>query len=308
MSTIDLHHYPSFLTRFLVAIRPISLTATFTPWLITVAFLAFNKLSINWTLSIVSSILAMFLQISVNLLNDVADFDKKIDRPDTLGGSGVLHKGWFDLNQLNVIAWLFALVALVVGFFIVPQNSNLILILAACIALALAYSFKGGGLKYIGLGDFAVFITCGPALTFAFALVATQEVQLMSFLPGLFTGFLSVAILHANNFNDFENDRAAGAKTFAHVLGFKMSKFYMLLQYVFAYLSCFWMYHQSRIGMYAVLLPLLALILITPMLLKIFTAQKSTDAIIAQIRFDAAKLHLLMTLLFSIGIWIDIII
>jgi len=246
------------------------------------------------------------LQISVNLLNDVADFTKKIDRPDTLGGSGVLVKGWFELNQLNVIAWSFTLVALLFGFFIIPKDAHFVILLAISIGVALGYSFKGGGLKYIGFGDFAVFITCGPALTFAFSLVATQQSYIPSLIPGIFTGLLSVAILHANNFNDFETDRAAGATTFAHILGFKFSKVYTLLLYVFAYLSAYWMYINLQIGRFALILPLLALFLIIPMIVKIFKAEKSSDSLISQIRFDAAKLHLLMTLLFALGVYIDI--
>jgi 1,4-dihydroxy-2-naphthoate octaprenyltransferase len=306
MNSATSQSFPSFMTRFLIAIRPISLTATFTPWLITVAFLSYNKMPIQWDYSFISAVLAIFLQISVNLLNDVADFSKKIDRPDTLGGSGVLVKGWFELNQLNVIAWSLALVALLFGFFIIPKDDHLIILLAISIGLALGYSFKGGGLKYIGFGDFAVFITCGPALTFAFSLVATQQSYLSSLIPGIFTGLLSVAILHANNFNDFETDRAAGATTFAHVLGFNLSKIYTLLLYAFAYFSAYWMYRNQQIGLFALTIPMLALVLILPMLRRIFKAQNSSDPLILHIRFDAAKLHLLMTLLFALGVYLDI--
>jgi len=60
MNDITSQSSPSFMTRFLIAIRPISLTATFTPWLITVAFLTYNKMSIQWEYSLVSALLAIF--------------------------------------------------------------------------------------------------------------------------------------------------------------------------------------------------------------------------------------------------------
>jgi hypothetical protein len=51
---------------------------------------------------------------------------------------------------------------------------------------------------------------------------------------------------------------------------------------------------------------MLALVLILPMLRRIFKAQNSSDPLILHIRFDAAKLHLLMTLLFALGVYLDI--
>jgi molecular chaperone DnaJ len=41
-------------------------------------------------------------------------------------GSGVLLKGWFEVHQLNSIAWSFALVAVFFGFIIIPKNDILI--------------------------------------------------------------------------------------------------------------------------------------------------------------------------------------
>ncbi|CAM9410206.1 unnamed protein product, partial [Choristocarpus tenellus] len=79
-------------------------------------------------------------------------------------------------------------------------------------------------LKYRGLGDITVFLLFGPMLMQVTAMLISGKVQNWILPFGLPAALLCEAILHANNTRDIANDRDAGIKTLASMIGFKGSR------------------------------------------------------------------------------------
>jgi 1,4-dihydroxy-2-naphthoate octaprenyltransferase len=71
-------------------------------------------------------------------------------------------------------------------------------------------------LSYIGLGEVAVFIFMGPAMTLGtYYAVSGGHYSPLALWGGLPIAFTVANILHANNMRDIDSDRAAGKRTLA---------------------------------------------------------------------------------------------
>ncbi|GAA6133660.1 1,4-dihydroxy-2-naphthoate polyprenyltransferase [Oceaniserpentilla sp. 4NH20-0058] len=291
---------PSWLYRWFKALRAISLTATIMPAIATVFLCLVLDAHIQWWVLVPALIAMVLLQISVNLLNDVEDYLKLIDLPDTLGGSGVIQSAWLTTKQIRNAGWgcfvLAGLLALPV--FVVAPSIILLCALLAGIGV-IGYSSKPFGFKYKALGDVWVFLLCGPVLTAGVSLAATGVIQPASLLLGCFFGLLAGTILNANNINDINVDKKAGAITIAGKLGLKNASVLQLLYYVGAFGALLMVATLIHLSL---LLPLLALPLVIKHLKVLFLAQSSEDPNLNEIRFDAAKMHLLMSVLMCIGL------
>jgi 1,4-dihydroxy-2-naphthoate octaprenyltransferase len=92
------------------------------------------------------------------------------------------------------------------------------------------------GLKYIALGDLAVFIAFGPLLVIGSYFSLTGKYDWQTFLISLPIGFLVVAILHANNSRDIFNDNRVKIKTVPILIGLNASKIAYLVLIFGAYI------------------------------------------------------------------------
>lgn len=277
---------------WLKAVRAISLTATLMPAIAVLLWLQVLALDINWFVSICAVFGVLCLQVSVNLFNDVGDYIKLIDLPSTLGGSGVIQQGWVNTLTVKKAAIVFLVLGCVLGF---PALLHAPVAILMCGILAVmgvvGYSGKPFNLKYKGLGDLAVFVLCGPVLTMGFSYAATGMVQDGVVLIGCYFGFAAAAILNANNMNDIEVDTSRGASTLASVMGFVVARNWQALYYIFAYLCLFNIESESYI---LKLLPMITLPLAVLQIKKLKATNNSSDISLVNVRFDAAKLHLLM--------------
>ena len=296
---------PSGLFCWFKAIRAISLTATLMPALATLLWLSLLGLPINLWIASGAVFAVVLLQMSVNLFNDVEDYFKLIDLPGTLGGSGVIQQGWLSAQQVARGAWVCLVLGCLAGL---PALLNAPVVVLLCGAAAvvgvLGYSGWPLRLKYRALGDAAVLLLCGPALTFGIAAAATGAD--LSTLPvgvlalGLFFGFAATAILNANNINDLYVDGARGSVTLAAKLGFVFARHWQTLYYLLAgfALVTLQQYEQAAIWM---LLPFLATPLVLMQLRALYLADRPDHQDLAQVRFQAAQTHLLLGVLLCIG-------
>ena len=103
---------PHLLKVYLKALRLETLTLSLSPFLVTLSQEAFrNSLqtaTLQWVLAFFAT---FFLQIAANGLNDVEDHLNLLDRPGSVGGSGVIQKGWMSAQLLR----RFARVSLLLG-------------------------------------------------------------------------------------------------------------------------------------------------------------------------------------------------
>jgi len=90
---------------------------------------------------------------------------------------------------------------------------------AACIAAGYLYTGGPKPYGYIGLGEVFVFVCFGLVATAGSTYVQIERITGLAVVAGAATGFLSCALLVANNLRDIPTDAAAGKKTLAVRLG-----------------------------------------------------------------------------------------
>lgn len=286
---------PSNWVCWFKSIRAISLTATLMPATATLLFLWTLHILIKVDLALFSLLSMVLLQISVNLFNDVEDYLKLIDLPDSLGGSGVIQSGWLSADQVRRVAWICFILA---GLLVLPVFLQAPIYILLCALLAgvgvIGYSSQPFGFKYQAMGDVLVFLLCGPVLTVGVSLAVSGQVPVVVSILGLYFGFLACGILNANNLNDIDVDAQRGAKTLATALGFHRAGILQVVYYLLASISLVVLAVEIHV---LILLPLIGLPLIANHLKQILRANTCDDPSLNEVRFDAARLHLLMSVM-----------
>lgn len=294
---------------WLRAVRAPSLTATFAPSLATLLL----GLAQGWVIRPWLAVCAVFgvlmVQIGVNLMNDIEDDRREIDRPGTLGGSGVLQDGTLSAAALRKVAYLAFGLGLLLGLPTIVAEPWLLVLVAASACGAWGYS-SGVGLKYRALGDVAVLLLCGPVLTVGFAIAAFGRFDVLVVALGLALGLAAVGILHTNNLQDMDNDRGRGARTVALALGVTNSTRYLVAVYGLALLV--WPVAVLAAGLHplAAVIPLVAVVPVVGLVRRLVVAVVDPRGAsvglaspeLALVRVDAAKVHLALGSLVSLGL------
>ena len=293
----------NFIKKWFLALRAISLTSMFIPTICTFVFLKQQNIPFNLYAAIVSIIIPCLLLLSVNVMNDVKDHLKLIDMPGSLGGSGVIQKGWITPRQLSYFSYSLILISLSLSIPLFISQTILLLPLAlATLAIVIGYSGGPFNFKYNGLGDLVVFLACGPLLTASYAFTTFNQIPTSVLWLGAIFGFLACGILHANNMNDIKADTARGAKTLASVLGFEASKKMMMFYYAGAFLGLVFLVVQGNLKPLQILPCALALIPTFKFLRLINKAKNPDEPSISSIRFISPQIHLLTGILLCLGI------
>ncbi|MBC7398190.1 MAG: prenyltransferase [Bdellovibrionales bacterium] len=285
---------PSRGKKLFTSIRAFSLTACLSPALVCGLMGTYLE---GWQIesrSFVLSLLALiFLQIAVNLFNDVEDHLNGVDLPGDIGGSGVIQKGWLSASTLAKLGYACLVVALALGIPSLVAHWQ-VLTPVALIALVgtLGYSGFGFRFKYRAMGDFVVFFLCGPLLMTGLSVAAFGKTSTGILIAGVVFGLASVGILHANNLNDLEVDQSRGARTLANQIGFKASKKYLFWIYLSAAFILAFAAALHWLPVWFALGPFLLVWPVTQLLKKVKQASGPLSPSIAAIRFDAAKIHL----------------
>ncbi len=297
------------------AIRAPSLTAAFAPSLATLLL----GLALGWDVRPLLAFCAVLgvlaVQVGVNLMNDVEDDARAIDRPGTLGGSGVIQDGTLSSGALRRAAAIAFGLGCLFGLPTVIAEPSLLALVAVSAFGAWGYS-SGVGLKYRALGDVAVLLLCGPVLTVGFSLSAFGQFDALVVVLGLALGFAAVGILHANNFQDMDNDQSRGVRTLALVMGVAGSRGYLVAVYALALLV--WPLAALLGGLHVVaaLVPLIAVVPIAQLIARLISASRDPRGAsvglagpeLTLVRVDAAKVHLALGALMSLGLVVSMII
>jgi 1,4-dihydroxy-2-naphthoate polyprenyltransferase len=180
---------------------------------------------------------ALLLQIGSNLANDVFDFERGSDTPERLGPVRVTQAGLLTPSQVKTgMAVVFGLAALI-GLYLAWLGGWPIIILGvAAILAAIAYTGGPFPLGYYGLGDLFVFIFFGLASVAGTYYVQAGFVSAAAWWMTIPPGLIITAILVVNNLRDLENDRKAGKRTLAVMLGEQGSRAQYLVCMLIAYL------------------------------------------------------------------------
>jgi len=189
------------------------------------------------------------MQMATNLFNSYADFLRKIDTKKTAGDRTIVD-GLLNADECYYFGCILTFMYLAIILSMTAPSPLLLQLCALGLIIAVTYSLGYAPLKYIGLGDVAVFLAFGPLLaaaTVAAAGVVPASGSLSSPFPFSVTSFfeffshpavvravsfsmpvslLVVGILHANNIRDLKADAENGAYTLAVRIGKKAALVY----------------------------------------------------------------------------------
>ena len=216
--------------KCLVAVRPFAYTASLTSVLLGLAISYYAGHPVKWGLFALTLIGVVAFHTAANLLNDCFDFRRGLDAL-VVPTSGAVVRGWITANQARKAAFVLLAVGVACGLALTMAAGPVVLGLGVIgTIITLGYTRQGLCLKYVGLGDIAIFIAFGALPVFGTYWIQAQE---FSFIPLLWSVPLSsftVAILHANNWRDLSTDPEKDCRTVATMLGERGSaRYYAIL-------------------------------------------------------------------------------
>jgi len=216
-------HKPPAWKVWVVAARPWALPASTMPVVFgTSLAVVVGRARLAPVRFVLALVAMMVLHSAANMLSDVFDFRRGLDR-DVTPVSGAIVRGWLtDKAVAKGSAVLFA-VGIGLGLLLAAATGwTLVWIGVMGVAVGASYTF----LKARALGDLAVFLNFGILGGLGAWVVQTGT---FSWIPVVWTvpmAMLVSAILHANNWRDIVSDGERRVRTFASILGDRGSLLY----------------------------------------------------------------------------------
>lgn len=211
-------------TLWVEATRPKTLFASLAPVLIGTSYAVYQG-SFSFMTALFTLLAALGVQIGTNFVNDYYDFLKGADTSSRKGPRRLIQAGIISLEDMKLATLLtFSAVALLSIYLIARGGPVFAVLTAVSIFLGVGYTGGPWPLAYLGLGELFVFFFFGPIATGATAYLQTLTFSWEPFFLGFTPGFLSTAILVANNLRDIEEDRRVSKKTLAVRFGKKFTR------------------------------------------------------------------------------------
>lgn len=208
-----------------LAIRPRTLPAAIAG-VITGTAVAIQSQQFRFWPALGALFVALLLQIGSNLANDVFDFEKGADTGERLGPTRVTQSGLLSPKEVKTGTWIVFGLAGLIGLALAASSSWwIILVGAAAMLSAVAYTAGPYPLGYHGLGELFVFLFFGVVAVMGTFFVQAKTLSVASALMSIPVGLIIVGILVVNNLRDIESDRLAGKNTLAARFGEKFAQF-----------------------------------------------------------------------------------
>jgi 1,4-dihydroxy-2-naphthoate polyprenyltransferase len=292
---------PIRLYYWLSAIRPRTLPVAVVPVLVGKA-IALHDLGVLYLPVALGALLAALLvQIATNLHNDVADFERGADDPNTrLGPRRATAEGWINPAAVKRAAVLAFSGAGALGLWLAWVAGWPVLVIGvASIACAWAYSGGARPIAYSSLGEFFVWLFFGVIAVAGSYYLQAGRFDAVSLAAGAVLGLPAAAVLVVNNHRDRENDRRAGRRTFAVVFGPRASE----IEYgVLMLLPFLLLLPAALTGGTGWLVPLLAVPWAVVLVRRFVTAP--APPVLNRLLADTARLQVLFGLLLCAGIYV----
>ncbi|MSQ37583.1 MAG: 1,4-dihydroxy-2-naphthoate polyprenyltransferase [Chloroflexi bacterium] len=163
---------------------------------------------------------AVLIQIGANYANDLFDFQKGADRTDRLGPPRATATGVVTEGQIAAATLVAFGLAVLPGIYLLSVGGLPVVVVGLASLLA-ALTYVGGPWPYgyHGLGDPVCFLFFGVIPVATLSYLSTGVVTPAALLASVPVGCLITAILVINNYRDIEQDRAAGKRTVAVIIG-----------------------------------------------------------------------------------------
>jgi 1,4-dihydroxy-2-naphthoate octaprenyltransferase len=172
-----------------------------------------------WRIALALAV-SVCLQIGVNYANDYSDGVRGTDKfrlgPSRLTGSGAAKP-----RTVLTVALVFFALAAIAGAILVIHIGQYWLLAVGAVCIVAAYFYTGGKRPYgyYGLGELFVFVFFGLVATAGTTFVQLGHVNIESWLSGVSLGLIACAVLMVNNIRDLPQDKLAGKRTLAVLIG-----------------------------------------------------------------------------------------
>jgi 1,4-dihydroxy-2-naphthoate octaprenyltransferase len=247
----------------------------------------------HWVRILLCLAVAVALQIGVNYANDYSDGIRGTDKyrvgPSRLTGSGAAKP-----RAVLTVALVFFGLGAVAGVILVVLTGYYWMLAVGAVCIVAAYFYTGGKRPYgyFGLGELFVFVFFGLVATLGSTFAQVGRVNVESWVSAVCVGLMACAVLMVNNLRDLEQDKLAGKRTLAVLVGSRGARilFGIFLLVPFVLLVFFGLFYDTAWLVYFVLLPALPAVIITS------TGKTAPEFILA------LKLSSLTVLLFGLGL------
>jgi 1,4-dihydroxy-2-naphthoate polyprenyltransferase len=236
---------PKGFKLFMMAVRAYAFPASIVPIFYgsILAVILNPGLKFNYINFFITLIGAVAIHITTNVVNDIYDFKKGIDKEDKEtgiphGGSQVLSMELVSKKFMKTVGIVSTLVAIGTGIYLYTQAGNWIIYLSIFgLFSAIYYTATPFALKYKALGDVQVFLSFGTGMTLGAYIVQTHEFSWIPVILSIPFGLLIDAILHSNNIRDINFDGKFGVKTLPILIGERLSFYFYYFLILGSYTS-----------------------------------------------------------------------
>ncbi len=224
------------ISRWLISTRAAVLIMTFISASIA-GIMAFGAGQFNLLYYILLVIGLVFAHATNNLLNDLTDYDRGVDRDNyfrTQYGPQAIEQGLMTRRQMLTYAGVSGLIALLAGAYLVWVHGWLALaLLAAGAFFVLFYTWP---LKYIGLGEIAVIIVWGPLMIGGGYFVITGQWDWNVALAGLPYALGPTTVIFGKHIDKLREDKAKGIHTLPVIIGETAGRYSVMSMMALQYL------------------------------------------------------------------------
>ena len=211
-----------------LAIRPKTLPAA-ASGVVMGSALAWMDHSFHIVPALAALCVALLLQIGSNVANDVYDFERGADTSERHGPLRVTQAGLLTPAKMKRGMWIIFGLSALFGLYLAFLHGWLVIVLGlAAIVSAITYTGGPFPLGYYGLGDLFVFIFFGLMCVAGTYYVQTGSVSAAAWWMSVPIGLIITDILVVNNLRDLDNDRSAGKRTLAVLVGERWTR----IQYI----------------------------------------------------------------------------
>jgi 1,4-dihydroxy-2-naphthoate octaprenyltransferase len=245
-----------------------------------------------WRIALALAV-SVCLQVGVNYANDYSDGVRGTDKfrlgPSRLTGSGAAKP-----RTVLTVALVFFGLAAIAGAILIIHIGQYWLFAVGAVAIVAAYFYTGGKRPYgyYGLGELFVFVFFGLVATTGTTFVQLGRVNLESWISAVAIGLIACAVLMVNNIRDLPQDRLAGKRTLAVLIGNRAARivFAILVLLPFVILVYFLLLYPNATYTY------FALLLALPAVLIGLTAKTPKELVLA------LQLTSLTALVYAVGV------
>jgi 1,4-dihydroxy-2-naphthoate octaprenyltransferase len=196
------------------------LSATIVPVVLGIAIAA-RQGTFDWLTAILTVVGAAFVQLGLNVANDVFDSaqgadDANVTPTQFSGGSRVIQYGLVSFRRMAALSAGFYLAAGVIGLVLLALRPSAALLVIGVVGFIVSIGYTAPPLKlvYRGLGEIAVAVGFGPLMLLgAYVVQSGGRLDLEPVVASLPIALLVALILYVNEIPDRRGDARAGKRT-----------------------------------------------------------------------------------------------